>query len=125
MKYSFDLTPEMGRTPINFVCQKCGVDSSQMVNQLIRQELGLASSPAPLGRFVPAVAPPGHAEPHAAAAIVVPLAQPQLCAGTGLALIPLMLLEPVTAFWIAVLSHPLAIAYCAPAWAAFLTSIFS
>src|SRR5438552_15677076 len=46
-KYSFDLTPEMARAPITFVCQNCGADSSQMVNQLIRHELGVgAPSPA-------------------------------------------------------------------------------
>src|SRR5580765_2528050 len=63
MKYAFDLTPEMGRVPITFVCQKCGVDSSQMVNQLIRQELGLASSSASVGSSVPAFAPPPTTEP--------------------------------------------------------------
>jgi hypothetical protein len=59
MKYAFDLTPEMARAPITFVCQKCGVDSSQMVNQLIRQELGLAAPLIPSANPpAPAVAPP-------------------------------------------------------------------
>ncbi len=55
-KYAFDITPEMGRTPVRFVCQKCGLDSSELVNELIRQELSAA---------VPAEAPPAVAEPVA------------------------------------------------------------
>src|SRR2546426_10260431 len=62
MKYAFDLTPEMSRAPITFVCKNCGVDSSAMVNQLIRQELGLAApataSSPPASGSVPAFAPP-------------------------------------------------------------------
>ena len=38
-KYAFDITPEMGQTPIRFVCQTCGLDSSEYVNALIRQQL--------------------------------------------------------------------------------------
>src|SRR5260221_8303102 len=45
-KYSFDITPEMARTPITFVCQKCGVDSSEMVNRIIRQQLDIGAQSA-------------------------------------------------------------------------------
>ena len=58
-KYAFDITPEMGRTPVRFVCQKCGLDSSELVNELIRA--GAAAA-------VPAEAPPAVAEPVAPAA---------------------------------------------------------
>ena len=53
-KYAFDITPEMARTPVRFVCQNCGLDSSDLVNELIRQELAGA---------VPAEAPPTVAAP--------------------------------------------------------------
>jgi hypothetical protein len=45
-KYSFDITPEMTRTPVRFVCQSCGLDSSNFVNDLIRREM---ASAAPAG----------------------------------------------------------------------------
>jgi hypothetical protein len=61
-KYSFDITPEMGQTPIRFVCQNCGLDSSDLVNELIRQELAAATpvdAPPPLmAAPTPAGAPP-------------------------------------------------------------------
>ncbi len=38
-KYAFDISPEMGQTPIRFICQSCGLDSSEFVNELIRREL--------------------------------------------------------------------------------------
>jgi outer membrane protein assembly factor BamB len=49
-KYAFDLTPEMAREPVKFICPQCGRDSSELVNQLIRQELA--------GQAVPPVPPP-------------------------------------------------------------------
>ena len=45
-KYAFDATPEMVENPVRFVCQNCGLDSSDFVNGLIRQELGLAKPAA-------------------------------------------------------------------------------
>ena len=45
-KYVLDLSPEMAETPVRFVCPACGLDSSDFVNNLVRQELGL-SGPAP------------------------------------------------------------------------------
>ena len=38
-KYSFDVTPEMARSPMRFVCQNCGLDSSDYVNELVRDEI--------------------------------------------------------------------------------------
>ena len=52
-KYAFDVTPEMAENPVRFVCQTCGLDSSDFVNGLIRQELGLgtpAAMPPPARR---------------------------------------------------------------------------
>src|SRR5208282_97191 len=46
-KYAFDVTPEMAEHPIRFVCPSCGLDSSEFVNGLIRQELGLGTPVAP------------------------------------------------------------------------------
>jgi hypothetical protein len=61
-KYAFDVTPETAQTPVRFVCPACGVDSSDFVNRMIRQELGLpepavAPSPPPVAR--PIQAAPG------------------------------------------------------------------
>src|SRR6266404_2761273 len=48
-KYAFDVTPEMAQHPIRFVCQTCGQDASDTVNNLIRQELSRATTiPAPI-----------------------------------------------------------------------------
>ncbi len=47
-KYAFDLTPEMAQKPIRFVCQACGLDSSDYVNELIRREFaGQTSNASP------------------------------------------------------------------------------
>ena len=40
-KYSFDVTPESAATPVKFVCPACGLDSSAVVNELIRREFGV------------------------------------------------------------------------------------
>ncbi|HXR03073.1 MAG TPA: PQQ-binding-like beta-propeller repeat protein [Verrucomicrobiae bacterium] len=59
-KYAFDVTPDMAEHPITFICQSCGLDASDFVNGLIRQELGLAApAVAPLpDTSVPVAAPP-------------------------------------------------------------------
>src|SRR5262245_14138555 len=75
-KYSFDVTPEMARSPIRFVCQACGQDSSEAVNQIIRQQLGVAAVAAPSGSGIAppvAVAPPP-AQVRAAVAAPAPVA---------------------------------------------------
>ena len=46
-KYAFDATPEMAQTPMQFVCPACGQDSSDQVNELIRQEQSGATTTAP------------------------------------------------------------------------------
>ncbi len=53
-KYSFDATPEMLQNPVRFVCPNCGLDSSDYVNELVRQELGGQAPAAPLPEAVPA-----------------------------------------------------------------------
>ena len=52
-KFVFDATPEMLQNPVKFICPNCGLDASDFVNQLIRQEFaGQAPPPPP-----PAAAP--------------------------------------------------------------------
>ena len=49
-KYSFDVTPAMASEPIKFVCPQCGLDSSEVVNQLVQEqwaEQNLPAVPAP------------------------------------------------------------------------------
>jgi len=55
-KYAFDVTPEMAERPVRFVCSNCGLDSSDFVNGLIRQELGLAAGTT--STSLPSAAPP-------------------------------------------------------------------
>lgn len=38
-KYAFDITPDMAQNPVRFVCPTCGLDSSEYVNQLVREQL--------------------------------------------------------------------------------------
>jgi hypothetical protein len=45
-KYAIDVTPEMARDPVRFVCPGCGLDLSGPINELVRQELGLAPAAA-------------------------------------------------------------------------------
>jgi hypothetical protein len=54
-KYAFDITPEMVVQPISFVCQQCGVDSSAVVNQIIRESFG--AQPAKVAGPAAAAAP--------------------------------------------------------------------
>lgn len=57
-KYAFDVTPEMLRQPVKFVCDGCGLDSSDRVNALIRQQFsqpaGSEASAPPAGGVAPA-----------------------------------------------------------------------
>jgi hypothetical protein len=56
-KYAFEVSPEMAQTPVRFVCPACGLDASDFVNDMVRQELDLtepayatsAPAPAPSG----------------------------------------------------------------------------
>ena len=64
-KYSFDVTPESAANPVRFICPNCGVDSSDAVNQLIRQQFGLAAPPAPTVAQPPPAPPAVPAAPTA------------------------------------------------------------
>src|ERR1039458_6869098 len=67
-KYAFDVSPEMAQTPVRFVCPACGLDSSDFVNNLVRQELGLPEpAAAPAIQAAPAVRVRLHTSPAAAA----------------------------------------------------------
>jgi endogenous inhibitor of DNA gyrase (YacG/DUF329 family) len=52
-KYSFEVTPEMARNPIRFVCQNCGLDSSEYINELVREELSKPAARQPLAEEAP------------------------------------------------------------------------
>lgn len=71
-KYAFEVTPEMATNPIRFVCQSCGMDSSELVNQLIRQELA-AGHAAPTVSVRPASPPSPTPPPEAAARLTPPV----------------------------------------------------
>jgi hypothetical protein len=43
-KYVFEVSPEMLEKPLRFVCTSCGLDASDYVNSLVRQELGVDSA---------------------------------------------------------------------------------
>jgi hypothetical protein len=88
-KYSFDITPEMAREPVKFVCPSCGFDASDFVNEMIRKELSgqaaagaatidepVATAPTRLHVSQHAPPPPSQAteEPPA------PPAMPKVCA---------------------------------------------
>lgn len=45
-KYAFDITPERAQQPVTFVCPACGLDASEYVTNLVRQQFGLAGAPA-------------------------------------------------------------------------------
>jgi hypothetical protein len=59
-KYSIDVTPEMARDPVRFVCPECNVDLSGPINELIHQELGLSQPAAsvPVAQAIPITSAP-------------------------------------------------------------------
>src|SRR6185369_8756563 len=69
-KYSLDVTPDMAGRPVRFVCQSCGLDSSEAVNAMIRQEL--SEQPAPMGILAPAETEVAKPEAPPAPAMPVP-----------------------------------------------------
>ena len=69
-KYSFDVTPEMAAARIAFVCQACGADNSDLLNQLICQQFPTSPPPANTARSaggVPMAIPLPASPPHTAA----------------------------------------------------------
>src|SRR6266850_93827 len=73
-RYTLDVTPEMANQPVHFVCSSCGLDASEYVTNLVRQELG--ASPAPAGIPVAAPAPIRVAAPVRVALPAAPSASP-------------------------------------------------
>jgi hypothetical protein len=76
-KHSFEVTPTMAQNPVRFVCPACGLDASDMVNSLIRQEPGVAkaaAAPAPAPAAATGMPPP--APPVARVRIHVPRGVP-------------------------------------------------
>jgi len=71
-KYAFEISPEMRTNPIRFSCSACGLDASEFVDALIRQELGQSATPhgrvitveATSDSVMPQQTPPSSAEPH-------------------------------------------------------------
>jgi hypothetical protein len=65
-KYEFEVTPEMAQGgAVRFVCPACGLDASEFVTSLVRQQFGgsaPASAPLPVAQFAPA-APAGQPPP--------------------------------------------------------------
>src|SRR5437899_10299618 len=61
-KYSFEVTPDIAIRPVHFSCPACGMDYSEFVTNLVRQELG-----SPPARAI-APPPPGYVPPPAAVA---------------------------------------------------------
>src|SRR5215467_8621817 len=59
-KYSFEVTPDMASGPVHFSCPACGMDYSEFVTNLVRQQLGPAPAIAP--------PPPGYVPPPSAVA---------------------------------------------------------
>ena len=72
-KYAFDATPDMLNNPVKFIRPSCGLDASDFVNDLIRQEFGAETAPA--APPAPAVSPQlkiSHDAPPAAAPAAAP-----------------------------------------------------
>jgi hypothetical protein len=83
-KYAIDVTPEMARNPVRFICPSCNLDLSGPINDLVRQELGVTAA-APMAALLPvtetvASAPPAPMrvayKPTAAPASTQPPAAP-------------------------------------------------
>ena len=63
-KYEFEVTPDMAGGPIHFVCPACGLDASEFVNSLVRQELGLTPASTPPAPVQAALPVPPASEPR-------------------------------------------------------------
>src|SRR5882724_1470544 len=95
-KYSFEVTPDMANQPVHFSCPACGMDYSEFVTNLVRQEFGSAPAsaiaPPPPGYIAPppAIAPAPTAAPPPAAttpigSVRVPVIAPIVAAGASAA----------------------------------------
>src|SRR5882757_3097741 len=94
-KYAIDVTPEMARDPIRFVCPSCDLDLSGPINDLVRQELGVtpaatpspeppAATAAPAARMRVASSPGHAAAPaHAPVSAAAPVALGKLSISRG------------------------------------------
>src|SRR5262245_32840223 len=79
-KVAFDVTPDMAQRRVQFVCPSCGVDASDFVNDLIRQELARTMPSQPVVAIKVAAPLPTPARPATLVAhpvrVAVPTAQP-------------------------------------------------
>jgi PQQ-like domain len=78
-KYALDVSPEMAETPVRFVCPACGLDASDFVNNLVRQELGLSGPAAATSAAAPdgePAQPAAQSPPHACVRIQTSQAAP-------------------------------------------------
>jgi hypothetical protein len=93
-KYTIEVTPEMARQPVHFVCSSCGRDASDYVTSLVHRELAFAGiptvaaapQPAHAGGSMIAPPPPGYTAPPPpdyAAAVAAPIAVAAPVAGPG------------------------------------------
>ena len=61
-KYEFEITPDLARGPVRFICPACGTDASALVTSLIQQQLGQtptgSTGVSPVTPAPPAKAPP-------------------------------------------------------------------
>jgi hypothetical protein len=90
-KVAFDVSPEMARTRVQFVCPNCGQDSSDLVNELIRREIASGpATPPPVE-----IAPPPSAE--AGGAPPAPPARPRVVIATPRPIMPASAPGPVVA----------------------------
>ncbi len=63
-KYAFDVSVEMVRQPVKFVCPGCGLDSSVRVNALIQQQFSQASGTGEDAAPAVAIVPPPTSTPE-------------------------------------------------------------
>lgn len=91
-KYSFEVTPDMANQPVHFSCPTCGMDYSEFVTNLVRQQLGSAPAsaiaPPPPGYVAPpplsiAPAPPAVGPVPAAAPVLAPIGSIRVPGASG------------------------------------------
>ncbi|MSU57030.1 MAG: hypothetical protein EXS35_02415 [Pedosphaera sp.] len=60
-KYAFEVTPEQAHQRVQFVCPACGLDSSDYLTDLVRQQFGIGAPGPGAAPAVEIAAPPSHA----------------------------------------------------------------